>query len=147
MEEKTYKFWDMIIKALGFTATIASILIGLFHYSSEQTRATDLEFRRNFWQKQNELYAEVCRNAGTMAAASDQKEFEKQKEKFLSLYYGELVLVEDSLVENAMREVKSYVEILDTKDENMKNIFKRKVLELSEACKRSSDVFKHYNLK
>jgi hypothetical protein len=81
------------------------------------------------------------------AAIDDTKVFEKQKENFLSLYYGELVLVVDSTVEKAMREFKSYVEILDVKDENMINIFKRKVLELSEACKRSSDVFKHYNLK
>src|SRR5205809_3006547 len=112
MEEKNYKSWDMIIKALGFAATVTSILIGLFHYSGEQARAADLEFKRNFWQKQNELYAEVCRNAGTMAAAVDDLEvFKKQKENFLSLYYGELVLVEDSTVEKAMRELKSYVEI------------------------------------
>lgn len=146
MDDKVHNLWDTIIKILGFLATAASILIGLSQFSKEQASAAELEFKRNFWQKQNELYAEVCKNAGTMAAAiGDSTTFKKERQRFLSLYYGQLVLVEDELVETAMRELKSYVEILNLRDPNMINIFKRKVIRLAEACKRSSETFKRFN--
>jgi hypothetical protein len=147
MEEKSYKFWDFIIKSLGFIATSASILIGLSQFSAKEKAAAELEFNRNFWQKQNELYANVCRSAGTMAAAIDDSvAFKKEKLNFLSLYYGEMILVEDSTVEKAMRELKSYTDVLVTADPYMVNTFTRKVLELSEACKKSSATFKRSNL-
>lgn len=148
MDESKHRLWDTFIKALGFIATAASIFIGLSQFSSQQASAADLEFKRNFWQKQTELYAEVCRNAGMMAATiNDPKVFARQKENFLSLYYGELVLVEDGTVEKAMRELRSYLEIVDPADPNMVNTFKRKVIELSEACKKSSGTFKRFNLQ
>ena len=147
MEEKNYKFGDIIIKCLGFIVTSASILIGLSQFSAKERAAAELEFNRAFWQKQNELYANVCRYAGTMAAAvNDSVAFKKEKQNFLSLYYGEMVLVEDSTVGKAMRELKSYTDILETRDPDMVNTFKRKVLELSNACKNSSAIYKRAHL-
>ncbi len=148
MEEKTYKLWDIIIKALGFFATALSIYFGLSNFDKQQRATAELEFNRAFWQKQNDVYADVCKNAGTLAAnASDPKTFEKEKANFLGLYYGQMVLVEDPKVDSAMRELKSYVEIVDPKDPEMINKLKYKVIQLSEACKNSSVIFKRSNLK
>jgi hypothetical protein len=148
MDDKRHKLWDIIIKALGFIATSATIYIGVTQFNNQQESAAEMEFNRNFWQKQNEVYVEVCRSAGTMAAnIGDTALFNKEKKHFLSLYYGDLILVEDKNVEGAMRELKSYVDILEPADPGMVNIFKRKVLTLSEACKNSSATFKRANLQ
>jgi hypothetical protein len=148
MEESTYRSWDVTTKALGFIATAAAICVGIWQFNRQQEATMELEFKRNFWQKQNQVYAEVCRNAGAMAASiNDQKAFDKDKQTFLSLYYGDLVLVEDQRVDSMMREIKSYVDILEPKDPNMVNVFKRKVLGLAEACKASSATFKQANLQ
>jgi hypothetical protein len=147
MEDKTYNGWDVAIKLLGFVATAASILIGLSQFSEEKKSAAELEFKRAFWQKQNELYVSVCGSAGHMAATLNEPDaFKKEEQNFLTLYYGGLVLVEDSTVEKAMVEIKSSLETLELKDPDMVNIFKSKVLALSYACKTSSAVFKKANL-
>ena len=148
MEERRYKLWDILIKALGFIATCITIYVSIDHFNKEQRAAADLEFNRSFWQKQNDVYSEVCRSAGAMAAnLGDPKIFPAEKQKFLSMYYGVLVLVEDPTVDSMMRELKSYVEVVVPQDPNMANIFKRKVLELSNACKNSSVIFKRANLQ
>jgi hypothetical protein len=149
MDERQSNLWDIIIKSLGFLATSASILIGLSQFNKQQSEASELEFNRNFWQTQNRIYGEVCRNAGVMAASVDDSDlFEKDKRNFLSLYYGEIVLVEDSKVDSAMRELKSYIDIFDPKGDNdSKNKLKSKVLDLTDACKASSTAFKKRHLE
>ena len=148
MEESAYRIWDVIIKALGFIATAATIYVGITQFYKQQEATVELEFKRNFWLKQNQVYSDVCRNAGAMVASiADPKSFEKDKQTFLSLYYGDLVLVEDHGVDSAMRELKSYVDILEPKDPNMVNVLKRKVINLAEACKSSSVTFKQANLQ
>jgi hypothetical protein len=143
MEETKYRLWDTIIKALGFVATALSIYFGLINFNRQQAATADLEFRRNFWVKQTEVYSEVCKNAGTLIASiNDRQAFNAEKEKFLGAYYGQMILVEDESVDSAMRELKSYVEIVDIKDEGMVNILKRKTVRLAEACKQSAMFFK-----
>jgi hypothetical protein len=148
MDATKLQMWDTIIKGLGLGATAVSIYIGIVHFNQGQKQAADLEFNRNFWQKQNEVFSEVCKKAGAMAANIDNEaEFEKEKKEFSSMYYGEMVLVEDATVDSMMRELKSYIEILEPKDPNMAIVFKRKVLELANACKNSSQTFKRRNLQ
>ncbi|MCW3108957.1 MAG: hypothetical protein JWQ09_3463 [Segetibacter sp.] len=143
MEERQYKLIDIIIKGLGFVATALSIYFGLSNFNKQQAAASELEFNRNFWKKQTEVYSSVCKNAGTLVAnVGNPATFEKQKSEFLGLYYGEMVLVEDPQVDSAMRELRSYVDIVEPKDPNMVNTLKSKVIALSEACKRSAAIYK-----
>lgn len=143
MEESRYKLYDIIIKGLGFLATALSIYFGLSNFNKQQAAAAELEFNRNFWKKQTEVYSEVCRNAGTLVAnIGDTQTFGVHKKAFIGMYYGEMVLVEDPKVDSAMRELKSYVEIVEPGDPNMVNTLKKKVLGLSEACKVSAAIYK-----
>jgi|GEM_PF-4785440 len=138
MEDKRYRFWDIIIKGIGIVATAATIYFGLVNFNRQRVDAAELEFNRNFLKMQTEVYGEVCKNAGAIASnIEDPKAFEVEKNHFLGLYYGEMVLVEDPSVDSAMRELKSYVEIVEPRDAHMVIILKRKVIELSEACKAS----------
>lgn len=143
MQEQQYKLFDIIIKGLGFFATALSIYFGLSNFNKQQAAASELEFNRNFWRKQTEVYSSVCKNAGTLVAnIGNPHLFEQQKKEFLGLYYGEMVLVEDPQVDSVMRELRSYVDIVEPEDPNMVNTLKRKVIALSEACKRSAATYK-----
>jgi hypothetical protein len=147
MGEKTHRLFDIIVKALGFGVTILTICIGINQFNSQLAETRQLESDRLFWQKQNEIFTEMCENAGLMVSAiNDEKQFEKAKNDFLHMYYGEMILVEDSAVESAMRDLKYYISILKIKDQNMVNIFKRKVIELADACRNASQTFKRRKL-
>ena len=147
MQEHTYKTIDITIKGLGFVLTALSIYFGLSNFNRQQAAAAELEFNRNFWKKQTEVYAEVCRNAGTLAVVIDNDSlFEEKKRQFLTLYYGEMVMVEDPVVDSAMRELKSYVEIVNLKDQHMVNTLRRKVNDIAKACKSSSETYRELTL-
>ncbi len=151
MDEKAFRTLDIVIKGLGFLATAVSIFVGVSKFNRAQQDAAELEFNRSFWQNQNAVYAEVCRTAGSMAANFDDPvTFEQERKKFVSLYYGAVVLVEDSTVDSSMRELRSFlgvIDLLNAKDEETANRFNQKVLDLANACKRSSEEFKKRNLE
>jgi hypothetical protein len=148
MDDKTYNTWDVIVKILGFLATALSIYIGISQFSNQQKAASDLELNKNFWTMQNTLYTEICKNAGALAAnLNDPKTFEAEKTKFLTHYYGEMVLVEDDNVSKQMIALKAYLDVFRIKDPDMGVILTRKILELSNACRNSSITFKRANLK
>jgi hypothetical protein len=138
----TFEKWDIGIKGVGILATAfslsLSIYLGLTQLSKQQHASLELEAWKNYWQEQTKAYAEVCSNSGAMVANTDDPaSFEKQRRLFIQYYYGETALVADTSVDNAMRELKSYVEIVDLKDPNMVYTLKRKVLLLADACKQS----------
>src|SRR5579862_5956612 len=109
MDQKTYNYFDILVKILGFLATAASIFIGITQFNKQQKSAIDLELRKNFWESQNRVYIEICNNAGAMAAnAGNKKKFDKEKIKFLTNYYGQMVLVEDPKVDSTIVELRSY---------------------------------------
>lgn len=138
MDENRHRIWDIIIKLSGIFITAMSIYLGLTNFNKQQNASAELEFKRNFWRKQIDVYSELCKNAGSLIASIDNDEkFAVEKDKFISLYYGEIILVEDQKVDSAIRELKSYLEIVQPKDPNMVNTLKLKVIELSEACKAS----------
>lgn len=138
MEESTFRVWDIIIKGLGFIGTALSIYFGLTQFSEQQHDAWQLESAKQNWQKQTQVYADVCMSAGTLAAKlSDADGFKKEKENFLKLYYGQVILVQDSGVENAMRELRSYADIVEPNNPDAVIKFKAKVMDLTAACKKS----------
>jgi hypothetical protein len=148
MTESKYRVWDVLVKVAGFLATALSIWIGIHQFADAQRAASELELNKNFWNSQNTVYTELCKNAGAMAASiDDQKVFAAQKTNFLTHYYGEMVLVEDQQVTRSMISVKAYLDVFVWTDPDMRNILKRKILELSEACRNSSLTFKRSNLK
>src|SRR5580704_7666276 len=104
MTEETHRIWDIIIKGLGFMATAFSFYFGLTQLTKQQHSAQELEARKAYWQRQIQVYGDICHIAGVMNENSaDSESFEKSKKQFLEAYYGEIAMLEDSTVYNAMR--------------------------------------------
>jgi hypothetical protein len=99
----------LIIAALGF-------VWGVYQYfQGQKVRAEQIkldqdreavqrriEARRPFLEKQLTLYTEASIAAATIATSNDAAAIAKAKTRFHELYWGELALVEDSPVEQAM---------------------------------------------
>jgi hypothetical protein len=148
MREERYRAWDVVTKMIGFAVTAIIFHCGIKQFNAQQKIISDNELQKNFWTSQNQVYTEICNNAGAMAAnVSNPEEFTKKKIEFLTHYYGEIVLVEDPRVDSCMKSIHSYLNIIDLNDANMVIVFKERVLELSYACKNTSSTFKPTNLK
>lgn len=125
MTEETHRILDTWAKFLA----VCALLIGLHQFNKQQRATVELEYRQNVFQREADIYAEVCRNAGAMAASlGDPVSFAKDKQLFLQQYYGAIVLVDDSAVAAAMCELRAYLEDFEPKDENMGNILKIKIV-------------------
>ena len=99
----------LVIAALGF-------VWGVYQYFQGQKVRADqvkldqdreavqrrIEARRPFLEKQLGLYTEATNAAATIATSADTAALAKARTRFWELYWGELALVEDSAVEQAM---------------------------------------------
>lgn len=143
MKQEAYNFGDTIIKAIGIFVTAATILIGISQVNGQQRESLELEIKRAFIQKQNDIYTNLSSNAGAMAASTDDEiAFKASKQRFLSIYYGELMLVEDTTVERFGRELTDFLYTFNRSNNNMVNTLKTKVMNLGAACKQSSATYK-----
>ena len=62
------------------------------------------EFKKHFWEKQLELYLEASNKAAQLALIEANNDKKKAYQRFLELYHGDLVLVEDQKVKDAMKD-------------------------------------------
>ena len=147
MKEGTHRFWDILTKIIGFSITAMVLYSGIDQFNDQQKILSKNELKKYFWTSQNQLYIEICNNAGAMAAnVTNPEEFQKKKIEFLTHYYGEIVLVENATVDSCMKSIHSYLNIFDPNDANMVAVFKQRIFELSNACKKTSSTFKPTNL-
>ena len=124
-------FFDFLVALIG-------VPIGLWQYFEK----AENEYRRPLWEKQLNYYLEATRAAATIAHlrsdGSDlgKTEFFKAEIRFWELYYGELVVVEDPSVSQAMvnfgKCLRDYE--LDRCDEKQ---LQRLSLDLAKVCRNS----------
>ena len=126
MTEETHRTWDIIFKWLGLVGVLASAWWTVHSYN--QNRALELAQQKYTQQKDEEartkdqnaivfqhqatLYFDAAQAAATIATAMDPtaldrnaitpKALKDAQERFVQLYWGELVIVEDRRVELAM---------------------------------------------
>ena len=89
---------DRIFKVIAILATLTTILIGIFNYADKK----ESEFRKAFWEKRFEFYEEVTDLAPTIAITKDLDSVKDERQKFWTLYWGKLSMIEDQAVLNAM---------------------------------------------
>lgn len=102
MAEITFESWLKIIPLVG---GVIAFIWGVVQFSivqHEQAETRLIEARRPFLERQLNLYTEATKAASTLATSSKSVEVETATEKFWALYYGELAMVEDKKVEDAM---------------------------------------------
>ena len=149
MDDATYKTWDLRLKIIAPILTIAGLLIGVWQFTKGQAAQLErqyqlsaendrMEFKRRVWEKQQEAYMKISSVVGRIASGNQRKEeLIKDITAFDSLYWGEMIYVEDKAVEQAM--IDFHVEIQDfLNDIGTKERLKQRAEALIQACRNSS---------
>ena len=117
MIQKVEKFVTIFIPVLGFVVTAAGLIISVQNFSKDQRTKSALEFKRDFWTKQSEIYLRTSQAIGTICAEIsksdpvdfDKNNFQKSKATFEALYWGEMNFVQDSVVISDMKSFDQYI--------------------------------------
>src|SRR3954471_19069714 len=112
MPGKIEKFVASYGPLLGFILTAAGLVTSMYNFSRDQKAKSALEFRRDFWTKQSEIYLKTSQAIGTICAEVNKSDedfdngnYMKAKAAFESLYWGEMNFVKDS---DVITEMKSF---------------------------------------
>lgn len=115
--EKFEKFGASFGPLIGFMLTAIGLFISVKHFSEEQKNNSALEFKRDFWTKQSEIYLKTSQAIGTICAEINKTDpadfnvnnFLNSKAAFQSLYWGEMNFVQDSVVIADMKSFDQYI--------------------------------------
>lgn len=139
MTDTAANFWDVWIKAIGTGLTVITIVFGVFQFiwttnnnatkeresrerQTAETAAANIQqvkvaATNRFWEKRLDVYIKISQTVGSIAeGAEDAAALKKARSKFLNLYWGEAVLAEDKATENAMVQLRRYLDIFNAKD-------------------------------
>ncbi len=114
---KLEKFLATFGPLVGFILTAAGLIISASNFSKDQKSKSALEFKRDFWTKQSEIYLKTSQAIGNICAEInktdpedfDSGNFTKSKAEFQSLYWGEMNFVQDSIVISDMKSFDQYI--------------------------------------
>lgn len=123
------------VKVLSILGAVATFGWGVFQFTATQQQQSEtrrIEATKPFLERQLALYTEVTQLASTIATTSDTKKKDKALDRFWSLYWGELALVEDAFVEGAMVKLGDALRNKASDDE-----LKQLALDLAHACRNS----------
>jgi hypothetical protein len=96
---------ESFIRIISIAGAAVAFCWGAYEFLATQRGQADtrrIEATRPFLDRQLLLYTEATQAAATLATATDAKSLASAEEKFWSLYWGALALVEDKKVEGAM---------------------------------------------
>jgi len=135
--KKKYLTGETIFKILGNGLTIATLIVGIIQYKKTQIYNAKMEFLSMDNKRQVEAYTSLCNSLGkTVAASDDSATYVKQFKEFISIYYGDIILIEDSTIENMIKDLRFYLEDFNYQDED-RNQLKLKIKELADSCRVS----------
>jgi hypothetical protein len=122
---KLEKFVSTFGPLIGFMLTAAGLIISVWNFSSDQKSKNALEFKRDFWTKQSEIYLKTSQAIGSICAEInkpvedfDYSNFSHAKATFQSLYWGEMNFVKDSSVISEMKSFDNYIKDFNPKVED-----------------------------
>jgi hypothetical protein len=148
MDEESKRKWDVRLGILAPILTIAGLLVGVWQFNRGEVNRTRLEyqlldrkdkidFERKLWLERLSTYRSIAEQAGKIAATKKQdKRFKEYVQGFDASYWGLMVLVEDSAVEQEM--IEFHVEIVDYQaGRSDGDKLKLRADELIKACRKS----------
>jgi len=111
------KFLSTFGPLIGFVLTAAGLIISASNFTKDQKTKSALEFKRDFWTKQSEIYLKTSQAIGSICAEInktdsadfDMDNFSRSKSAFESLYWGEMNFVQDSVVIADMKSFDQYI--------------------------------------
>src|SRR5688572_5728389 len=115
--ERWEKLITIFAPLLGFMLTAAGLYFSVTNFSKDQKTKSALEFKRDFWSKQSEIYLRTSQAIGSICAEVnksdpadfDKNNFERSKGVFQALYWGEMNFVQDSVVISDMKSFDQYI--------------------------------------
>lgn len=115
--QKLERFFQLFGPLIGFVLTAAGLIISASNFSKDQKTKSALEFKRDFWTRQSEIYLKTSQAIGTICAEVNKSEpaefdknnFLKSKAAFQSLYWGEMNFIQDSIVIADMKSFDQYI--------------------------------------
>ncbi len=115
--QKLEKFLATFGPLIGFFLTAVGLIISVSNFSKDQKSKSALEFKRDFWSKQSDIYLKTSQAIGTICAEINKTDitdfnrtnYERSKEIFESLYWGEMNFVQDSVVIADMKSFDLYI--------------------------------------
>src|SRR5687767_11084340 len=104
--ERWERLMTIFAPLLGFTLTALGLYFSVTNFSKDQKTKSALEFKRDFWTKQSEIYLKTAQAIGSICAEVNKTDpadfnetnFNNAKTVFQSLYWGEINFVRDSIV-------------------------------------------------
>ena len=124
LNEESYRFWDLVLKA---SSAIGFILAALFSYNQYLDTATR-DARKPFLEKQLELCVEAADSAATIATSPESSDVEASKARFDRLYWGSLAIFDNQAIADAMERFNSAVTTQWSEDDFASNKAFRKAL-------------------
>ena len=96
---------ETTVKIVSTLVAVATFAWGVIQFTASQAQQAEtrrIEATKPFLERQLAMYTEATRLASTIATTSDEKKKAEALDRYWSLYWGELALVEDARVEGAM---------------------------------------------
>jgi hypothetical protein len=105
--------FNEVVTLLGVLGAVAGFIFGIIQWREQAIRTAEtrrIEATKPFLERQLQLYTEASQVVAVLATSHDQDEIRRAGDRFMKLYWGELALVENDDVANAMVNVKAAVE-------------------------------------
>jgi len=114
---KVERFVTTFGPLIGFILTASGLVISVYNFSADQRSKSALEFKRDFWTKQSEIYLRTSQAIGSICAEInksssddfDSVKYINSKAAFEALYWGEINFVKDSEVIAEMKSFDLYI--------------------------------------
>lgn len=126
MTEETHRNWDIATKVAAPIVTIVGLLVGIGQFTREQAnirqrelvllaRNDALEFKRRVWERQLNIYMDTARVVGEISVVADRPaKFTEAVDQFYTLFWGNMILLEDVGVRGLM--IRFHLEVRDYLD-------------------------------
>lgn len=148
MQEESKRTWDVGLGVVAPILTVVGILVGVWQFNRGEENRTHLEyqllekkdkleFQRKLWLERLSTYKSIAEQAGKIATTDKKdKQFKGLVQTFDASYWGMMIFVEDSRVEQAM--IDFHVELVDYQH-GRSDVDKLKLRadELVKACRQS----------
>jgi hypothetical protein len=118
---KKYQLWLSIIDVfLKSFIVLLGVYLGVQQFNKQQLQSKNLEFNRNLWSKELDIYQKSCSVVGGLASNfslnyRNKSEYEKYKQEFYKLYWGDLGFLTDTIVVNESQFLRHELEMFDLK--------------------------------
>jgi hypothetical protein len=138
VDEATFRVMSVVLQLLTGVGLIGGAVFALWRYYD----STEKEFRKPLWERQISLYMSATRAAATLATREAGDSWNMARIEFWTLYHGELCIVEDEKVENAMVKFGDFLEAYERETDPDRKEKARKMLEegalvLAHRCRES----------